>query len=91
MGNRKAAVRGCTKRLSKKAVLEGAMKHGSKDVIVVTSFPRDGEPYLATSMPCASSQDLTANIVLLEDALKRLRRYRRNQLQIEQLATGERP
>lgn len=64
-------------RLPAKRVLEGAKKHASKDVIVI-SQAKDGGLYLASSMPNNSPEALQAQIKLVSQALKDLRRYHRN-------------
>lgn len=65
-------------RISAKRVLSNAVRNVSRDVIVISN-DRGGDFYLATSMPTRSSQDFTAQIALVEEALKRLRRYRTNE------------
>ena len=64
-------------RLPAKRVLDEAKKHASKDVIVI-SQGKDGDLYLASSMPSNSPQNLEAQIKLVNEGLKTLRRIHRN-------------
>lgn len=82
-------VQGNTKRMSAKQVLEAAIRHAGKDCIVIASPGRSDQPYLATSMPVNSSTDIMANIALLEQATKQMKRYLRNQLQVERAAVEQ--
>lgn len=54
-----------------KHVLESSIPHVSKAVIVVS------DDYFATSLSVADSKALEANITLLNEALKKLRRWHR--------------
>lgn len=79
-----------TGRVAAKKVLEAAKKHASKDVIVVSKASSDGDLYLATSMPSGTSQALEAQIKLVNEALKSLRRIQRQQVKREQASLAKR-
>ncbi len=70
------------RRMSARKVLDTAKKYASKDVLVV-SQDRAGEVYLASSMPSGSSQHIEAQLKLLHEATKLLRRIHRKQQRLE--------
>lgn len=75
-------------RVAARRVLDGAKRHATRDVIVVGKG-RDGDLYLASSMPNRSSRELQAQITLMREALKRLMRYHRNAQRAEQIEQEE--
>jgi hypothetical protein len=75
-------------RVAARRVLDGAKKHATRDVVVIGKG-KDGDLYLASSMPNRCSQELLPQIALVQEALKRLRRYHRNALRYEASLTAE--
>jgi hypothetical protein len=76
------------RRVAAKKVLDGAKKYAGKDVIVV-SKDKAGNLYLASSMPSGSSQQLEAQITLVNEGLKLLRRVHRKEQRREKAVAQE--
>lgn len=70
------------RRVAARKVLDGAKKHASKDVLVV-SKSKDGEFYLASSMSSSCTQHIDEQIALMQEGLKLLRRVRQEQARVE--------
>ena len=76
------------RRVAAKKVLDGAKKYAGKDVVVVSN-DKEGNVYLASSMPSGSSQQLQAQITLVNEGLKVLRRIHRKEQRRERAVARE--
>lgn len=76
------------RRVAAKKVLDGAKKHAGKDVLVVSN-DKGGNLYLASSLPSSSSQWIEAQIKLLNEGIKLLRRVHRQHVKHEARQTEE--
>ena len=80
-----------TKRATRRAkrLLDEAAPHVGADVIIIAPGC-NGQGYFATSMSTRSAQDLEATMTLVNEALKKLRRWHRRRV-AEQRTDAEIP